>query len=177
MWQIYVWALSVIHSHFMHAKLVKICWARELVPFMVWQGRRSSTNLVSFIVSEMPIFLHNIKSNVFDQYNLIQLADDTIIFAEFFETLWEKFVAMFTYSDAKFQTYFAQRMMMMMQKLPNYNSNACKRRHIHLEYWWLGGCSFIWGCLSYLQMISVKFSYSTSIIEWSMRQNSPIQHQ
>ena len=68
------------------------------------QGRRSSTNLFSFFVSDMPISLRNINSNDFiDPYNLIRLADNTMIWAESFKTLRERFVAMFTYSDAKFQ--------------------------------------------------------------------------
>ena len=48
----------------------------------VTQGRASSTNLFSFYVSDMGSALNDVDSNDFlDPYNLIQLADDTILLA------------------------------------------------------------------------------------------------
>ena len=80
----------------------------------VAQGRRSSTNYFSFFVSDMPICLKYLNTNDFlDPYNLIQLADDTLTLAEYYETLRQKFIAMFLYSKRKYQvpnvkkTYFA----------------------------------------------------------------------
>ena len=48
-----------------------------------------------------------------DPYNLLQLADDTSILAEYYESLRKKFIVMLSYSNKKFQipnikkTYFA----------------------------------------------------------------------
>ena len=107
-----VWVLSVMYTESLYAPKISKNMMGESIRTLydVMQGRRSS-NLFSFFVSDMPISLRNINSNDFiDPYNLIQLADD---FGRFFETLLEKFVALFAYSDDKFQipnvkkTYFA----------------------------------------------------------------------
>ena len=48
--------------------------------------------------------LNDVDSNDFlDPYNLIQLADDTILLAEYFESLHKKFAAIFKYSKDKYQ--------------------------------------------------------------------------
>ena len=80
----------------------------------VAQGRRSSTNYFSFFVSDMPICLKYLNTNDFlDPYNLVQLADDTLTLAEYYETLRQKLIAMLLYSKRKYQvpnvkkTYFA----------------------------------------------------------------------
>ena len=68
------------------------------------QERASSTNLFSFYVSDMGSALNDVDSNDFlDPYNLIQLADDTILLAEYFESLHRKFAAIFKYSKDKYQ--------------------------------------------------------------------------
>ncbi len=70
----------------------------------VTQGRRSSTNYFSFFVSDMPHCTKNIGTNDFlDPYNIAQLADDTITFAELFKSLQLKLKALFNYSDGKGQ--------------------------------------------------------------------------
>ena len=80
----------------------------------VTQGRRTSTNLFSFFVSDMHNALLRLDTHDFlDPFNLIQLADDTAILAEFYESLRIKFSALFSYSDTKYQvanskkTFFA----------------------------------------------------------------------
>ena len=83
----YVRALSVMNTESFYTPKISKNMS-VLVPFIVWR------NLFSFSVSDMPISLRNINSNDFfepynfkKKYNLIQLADETMIFAEFFETL------------------------------------------------------------------------------------------
>ena len=49
----------------------------------VAQGRKSSANIYSFYVSDMPDCTVNLESHDFmDPYNVVQLADDTILLAE-----------------------------------------------------------------------------------------------
>ena len=79
----------------------------------VTQGRNSSTNLFSFFVSDMPDSTRHLQTNDFlDPYNLIQLADDTMLLAEDYESLRKKFISLLAYSRVKFQvpnvkkTYF-----------------------------------------------------------------------
>ena len=70
----------------------------------VTQGRKSSSNLFSFFVSDMPESLNNLQTTDFlDPYNLLQLADDTSLLAEFFEAMQKKFRALFLYSGTKYQ--------------------------------------------------------------------------
>ena len=70
----------------------------------VTQGRKSSTSLFSFYVSDMGKALRTVQTTDFhDPYNLAQLADDTALIAEFFESLNKKMEALFDYSDAKYQ--------------------------------------------------------------------------
>ena len=70
----------------------------------VTQGRKSSTNLFSFFVSDMGNTLRTVNTTDFhDPYNLAQLADDTAVIAEYFESLGKKFEKVFDYSDKKFQ--------------------------------------------------------------------------
>ena len=70
----------------------------------VTQGRKSSTNLFSFYVSDMGKALSTVNTNDFnDPYNLAQLADDTALLAEYFDSLSKKFERIFAYSEDKFQ--------------------------------------------------------------------------
>ena len=70
----------------------------------VTQGRKSSTNLFSFYVSDMGKALDTVDTLDFnDPYSLAQLADDTALIAEYFMSLSAKMNAIFNYSDRKYQ--------------------------------------------------------------------------
>ena len=69
----------------------------------VTQGKRSSTNLFSFYVSDMNVSLRNFHDNFLDPYNLLQLADDTSLIAESFDSIRLKFIALFKYATEKYQ--------------------------------------------------------------------------
>ena len=69
----------------------------------VAQGRKSSANLYSFYVSDMPSCMENMGSDFMDPFNVVQLADDTILLAENKESLIMKFRAAFAYSEEKYQ--------------------------------------------------------------------------
>ena len=70
----------------------------------VTQGRRTSTNLFSFFISDMRNALFGLNTHdFFEPFNLIQLADDTMLLAEFYESLCMNFRALFSYSDSKYQ--------------------------------------------------------------------------
>ena len=70
----------------------------------VTQGRASSVTLYSLYVSDMPDVLRDVDTTDFmDQYNLAQIADDTMIVAEFSDSLRKKLEAIFGYSERKFQ--------------------------------------------------------------------------
>ena len=84
-------------NHFMYQKGIRSVHG---VP----QRRRPSTNYFSFSLSDMPFCLKYLNTNEFlDPYNLIQLADDTLTPAEYYETLRQKFIAMILYSKRKYQ--------------------------------------------------------------------------
>ena len=54
----------------------------------VTQGRKSSTSLFSFYVSDMGKALNTVNTTDFnDPYNLAQLADDTALLAEYFHSV------------------------------------------------------------------------------------------
>ena len=70
----------------------------------VAQGRKTSPDFYSFYVSDMPLCMEDIPNDDFmDPYNIVQLADDTIILAEHEASLIRKFDAALTYSSGKFQ--------------------------------------------------------------------------
>ena len=57
-----------------------------------------------FYVSNMGKALHTINTSDFnDPYNLAQLADDTALLAEYFDSLSKKFEMIFGYSEDKYQ--------------------------------------------------------------------------
>ena len=70
----------------------------------VTQGRKSSGNLFSYFISDMPQALNNASTTDFlDPYNLLQLADDTTLLAEHFLSLQLKFIKLFQYSRTQYQ--------------------------------------------------------------------------
>ena len=70
----------------------------------VTQGRSSSANYYSFYVSDVADSLHHLTINEYsDPYCLAQLADDTAIFAGRIDTLKEKLIKVFNYSDKNYQ--------------------------------------------------------------------------
>ena len=70
----------------------------------VTQGRKSSTNLFSFYVADMGNAVNTTNTTDFyDPYNLAQLADDTALIAEHFQSLSMKMNATFAYSNRKYQ--------------------------------------------------------------------------
>ena len=62
------------------------------IAYGVTQGRKSSTRIYSFHVSDMPKSLDKHKKDFMDPHNLGQLADDTTIYADNFESLKLKFM-------------------------------------------------------------------------------------
>ena len=69
----------------------------------VTQGRKSSGSLFAFTVSKMPEVLRTSPTQDFmDPFCLVQLADDTSILAEIFESLTYKFSSIFNFSDSKY---------------------------------------------------------------------------
>ena len=70
----------------------------------VTQGRKSSSTIFSFYVSDMAKSLDNIVTFDFmDPFNLAQLADDTSILSETFESLRCKIKGVFSYSKRRYQ--------------------------------------------------------------------------
>ena len=68
----------------------------------VTQGRRSSTNFFSFLISEMPQEIND-TNDFMDPYSLALMADDTILAAENQNTLGTKFEGLSNFSRKKFQ--------------------------------------------------------------------------
>ena len=71
--------------------------------FGVTQGRKSSTNLYSFYVSDMPDVLYDQHDDFMDPFNISQLADDTVVYAEHISSLEDKFRKVLRYSKEKGQ--------------------------------------------------------------------------
>ena len=70
----------------------------------VTQGRKSSSHLFSFYVTDMASALDNVNINDYmDPYIIAQLADDTTIIAETFESLRSKMKAIVSYSEKRYQ--------------------------------------------------------------------------
>ena len=70
----------------------------------VTQGRKTSSNLFSFYLSDMSTAFINTRYNDFMQpCDFTQLADDTAIYAEYIESLRSKCKEIFDYSDRKYQ--------------------------------------------------------------------------
>ena len=70
----------------------------------VAQGRRSSGNIFSFYVSDMPQAFDDLDCDDFmEPINIAQLADDTSIYAETISNLLKKFQALFKFSKDKYQ--------------------------------------------------------------------------
>ena len=70
----------------------------------VAQGRKSSSNIYSFYVSDMPKCTADINTEDFmDPSNVLQLADDTTLIAQSKESLILKFLCTLNYSDQKYQ--------------------------------------------------------------------------
>ena len=70
----------------------------------VTQGRKSSGNLFSYYISDMAKAVKTASTNDFlDPFNLMQLADDTTLLAEFFLSLQLKFIQLIKYSDSQYQ--------------------------------------------------------------------------
>ena len=67
------------------------------------QGRKSSTNLYSFYVSDMPDVLYDQHADFMDPFNISQLADDTVVYAEHISSLEDKFRKVLRYSKEKGQ--------------------------------------------------------------------------
>ena len=65
----------------------------------VTQGKKSSANLYSFFVSDMPECLSEFKNDFMDPANLCQLADDTATAASSMISISKKLGALFLYSD------------------------------------------------------------------------------
>ena len=66
------------------------------------QGRKSSSHLFSFYVSDRASDNVNINDYM-DPYNIAQLADDTTIISETFESLRSKMKAIVSYSEKRYQ--------------------------------------------------------------------------
>ena len=74
------------------------------IHYGVTQGRHSSSNIYSFYVSDMPSCTDDLPNSDFmDPYNEAQLADDTVIFAETFTSIIQKFRCIFDYSKRLYQ--------------------------------------------------------------------------
>lgn len=70
----------------------------------VTQGRKSSGNIFSYYVSDMPTIFHTSSTDDYmDPLCLAQLADDTALFAEKFHNLRTKFLQLLKFSDEKYQ--------------------------------------------------------------------------
>ena len=70
----------------------------------VTQGRCSSGNIFSYYVSDMPKAIDPTMTDDFmDPYNIAQLADDTVTFAEARDNLRYKFASLLSYSGSKCQ--------------------------------------------------------------------------
>ena len=70
----------------------------------VTQGRKSSGNLFSYYISDMAKAVKTVPTTDFlDPFNLMQLADDTTLLAEFFLSLQLKFIQLIKYSDSQYQ--------------------------------------------------------------------------
>ena len=69
----------------------------------VTQGRKSSTNLYSFYVAEMPDELHDQNIDFMDPFNIDQLADDTVLYADNINSLKHKFQEVLKLSKEKGQ--------------------------------------------------------------------------
>ena len=67
----------------------------------VTQGRKTSAHFFSFNMSDMSSVI-SVKSTFLKNINLLQLADDTSMLAETFETLREIFTQVLAYSKRKF---------------------------------------------------------------------------
>ena len=71
--------------------------------FGVTQGRKSSTNLYSFHVSDMPDVLSDQHQDFMDPFNIGQLADDTAVYAASLISLESKLKKVMKYSKRKGQ--------------------------------------------------------------------------
>ena len=70
----------------------------------VTQGRRSSVNLFSFLISEMATSIHSErKCDFIEPYNIAKLADDTVLVTENEISLVDKFQSLINFSESKFQ--------------------------------------------------------------------------
>ena len=67
----------------------------------VTQGRKTSANVFSFNTSDMPSHI-SVKSNLLDNIQILQLADDTALLAENFESLRQSFVDILKFSKSKY---------------------------------------------------------------------------
>ena len=65
------------------------------------QERKTSANLFSFNISDMPTVIW-VKNSLLEKINLLQLADDTDMIAEDLDTLKEIFKQVLDYSKSKF---------------------------------------------------------------------------
>ena len=71
----------------------------------VAQGRNSSPDLYSFYVSEMPKCTAELNNTDFmDPNNIAQLADDTILLAENFQSFVTKFICLLKFSKQMYQS-------------------------------------------------------------------------
>ena len=70
----------------------------------VTQGRKSSGNFFAYYIADMAESVRNVNTTDFlDPYNLLQLADDTTLLAEYFVSLQKKFIKLIQYSQAQYQ--------------------------------------------------------------------------
>ena len=70
----------------------------------VTQGRKSSGNLFTYYISDMPNAVKTTPTMDFlDPFNLLQLADDTTLLAEHFLSLQLKFIKLIQYSHSMYQ--------------------------------------------------------------------------
>ena len=67
----------------------------------VTQGRKTSANVFSFNTSDMPSHI-TVKSSLLDNIQILQLADDTALLAENFESLRQLFVDILKFSKSKY---------------------------------------------------------------------------
>ena len=106
MWQNYIRALANMYGESSYAPKLNECQLGKNITTNhgVTQGRKSSGNLFTYYISDMPEAINSIPTMDFlDPYNLLQLADDTSILAEHFLSLQQKFIKLIKYSHTQYQ--------------------------------------------------------------------------
>ena len=125
----FIRAIASMFSESHYIPKTEGCMVGDLIRtfYGVAQGRKSSTNLFSFLIREMPRSITENPTDFMDPFNVAQMADDTILAAESLKSLASKFDNIKTFSNDKNQTINTDKTVYIhMSETPQTNLLACK---------------------------------------------------